>query len=114
MSGTNPSQPAYRYSATVLRVVDGDTVDLRVDCGFRVWLEDRFRLYGINAPELNTMAGQAARQWLMAKLPVGASIIAETFKPKDKYGRWLGILYLDGLNLNQALVDAGQAVPYDA
>lgn len=109
--------PAYRYKATVVRVIDGDTAALRVDCGFRVWLEDSFRFYGINAPELigdSHEAGLAAKQYLESLLPAGTEIIVETFKPKDKYGRWLGILYVgdDPQSINDKMVEAGQAVPY--
>lgn len=109
--------PAYRYAATVIRIVDGDTVDLRVDLGFRDWLEDRFRFYGINAPELigdTHDAGVAAKEYLESLIPVGSSIVVETFKPKDKYGRWLGIIHTDGetASVNDRMVESGNAVSY--
>lgn len=107
--------PEYKYSATVLRVVDGDTLDLRVDCGFRVWMEDRFRLYGINAPEVygeEKEKGLEAKHYLESVLPVGKPVIVETFKPKDKYGRWLGVIYADGDSVNDLMIVAGQAKPY--
>lgn len=107
--------PAYRYAATVLKIVDGDTVDLRVDCGFRLFVEDRFRFYGINAPELaNAPAGPDAKAALAAMIPVGSAIVVETMKPKDKYGRWLGILHTAGeaASVNDRMVASGNAVPY--
>ncbi len=104
----------YQYKATVMRVVDGDTVDLNVDLGFRVTVTDRFRLYGIDAPELKYPtydAGKAAALWLTELLPAGTAVTVETYKPAtDKYGRWLATLHLDGANVNTALVDAGHAI----
>ncbi len=44
----------YEYKAKVTRVVDGDTVDALIDCGFSVFRKERIRLYGINAPESRT------------------------------------------------------------
>ena len=44
----------YEYSAQVLRVVDGDTVDVLIDCGFSTFKKERVRLYGIDAPESRT------------------------------------------------------------
>jgi len=103
----------YHYRATVQRVVDGDTVDLVVDVGFRVTVTDRFRLFGIDTPELRAPtyeAGHAARLWL-ENLIGGRELLVETHKPStDKYGRWLATLFLDDVNVNTALVDAGHAV----
>ncbi len=103
----------YHYRATVQRVVDGDTVDLAVDAGFRITFTDRFRLYGIDTPELRTPtyeAGHAARLWL-DNLIGGRELQVETYKPAtDKYGRWLATLHLAGVNVNTALVDAGHAI----
>ncbi len=104
----------YHYRATVVRVVDGDTVDLTVDLGFRATFTDRFRLYGIDAPEVRYPtydAGQAARLWLTELLPPGTPVVTETHKPPtDKYGRWLATLWLGGHDVNAALVAAGHAV----
>ena len=44
----------YQYHAVVNRVVDGDTVDLRIDLGFKVWVEKRCRLLGVDTPETRT------------------------------------------------------------
>ena len=49
MTSTNDN--LYCYRATVLRVVDGDTIDVMLDLGFSVSLKERIRFYGINAPE---------------------------------------------------------------
>lgn len=105
----------YRYRATVRRIVDGDTLDLDVDMGFRAWrLKERFRLAGINAPESNraasAAAGRAARDWLAETIPVGSVVTIETAKDPDNFGRWIATVWRDDLNINDALVEAGHAV----
>lgn len=93
------------YRATVERVVDGDTLDLVVDVGFRVLRRDRFRLVlgdgtPYDAPESRgpkvTSAGRAAAEWLKTELPAGAAVVVRTFRGADKYGRWLAAIWLDG------------------
>ena len=44
----------YEYKCTVLRIVDGDTIDVMVDLGFETWVKKRVRLYGIDCPETRT------------------------------------------------------------
>ena len=44
----------YEYQAELMRVVDGDTIDARIDLGFNVWVKKRIRMSGINAPESRT------------------------------------------------------------
>lgn len=104
----------YEYSATVERVVDGDTVDLMVDLGFDVWRRDRFRLYGINAAEHNTVSGKAATAFLATLIPTGTVLTISTYKDKlDKYGRMLATLTTaDGKSVNDTMVSTGHAVPY--
>ncbi len=106
-------EPIYTYHAQVQRWVDGDTVDLRVDLGFRMWAETRFRLWGIDTPERGqagwSEAGEAAR--LLA--PVGSFVVAQTYRDGDKYGRWLAkIENQSGDLVNQMLLDGGYAVEY--
>lgn len=106
----------------VLRWVDGDTADLRIssvhDFGFRFrygfTFEDRFRLFGINTPERNRPGWAEATAECVRLAPAGSLVRAETHKDgRDKYGRWLAVLYLpDGTNLNQHLLAAGLAVAY--
>lgn len=89
--------PTYTYNATVTRVVDGDTVDLMVDLGFRVTTKIRTRLLGINAPEVSTPEGCVSRDRLREHLPVGTEVVVSTFKdPTDKYGRWIATLVKKG------------------
>jgi micrococcal nuclease len=88
----------YIYKAELVRVVDGDTVDLIIDLGFDTSRKERFRLYGIDAPELNTLAGKAAKAWLWDALQPLEAIYVQTIQlstkaKRDKYGRFLAVLY---------------------
>lgn len=114
----------YEYRARVAYIHDADTVRLDVDLGFGIWTARQpFRLIGIDAPELGTAEGRAARDWLRALLPVGTEVIAITVKDRgDKYGRYLADLYrrpedaepgMSLLSINEQLINAGHARPYD-
>jgi micrococcal nuclease len=88
----------YIYKAELIRVVDGDTVDLIIDLGFDTLRKERFRLYGVDAPEMNTLAGKEAKAWLWEALqplePIYVQTIQLSTKAKrDKYGRFLAVLY---------------------
>jgi micrococcal nuclease len=88
----------YIYKAELIRVVDGDTVDLVIDLGFDTSRRERFRLYGIDAPEMRTAAGKEAKAWLWEALqPLEAiyvqTIQLETKAKRDKYGRFLAVLH---------------------
>jgi len=111
------SFPLYHYKATVIRVVDGDTVWLRIDRGFREFFETSCRLFGINAPELSTGApGQAAKDWLTERV-TGKTLYIVSAK-LDKYGRPLVTLYepeVDAVwfeaSINRQMLNLGLAVP---
>jgi endonuclease YncB( thermonuclease family) len=77
--------------ATVVHVVDGDTVKLRLDLGWNIYLETNCRIDGIDTPELNTAAGKKARDWARGQLPPGAAVTYVS-RQLDKYGRPLGQL----------------------
>jgi micrococcal nuclease len=88
----------YIYKASLIRVVDGDTVDLIIDLGFDTFRGERFRLYGIDAPEMRTEAGKEAKAWLEDALMPLEAIYVQTLQHKtkakrDKYGRFLAVLY---------------------
>lgn len=108
----------YSYGARLIRIVDGDTVWLEVDLGFRMKAAMDFRLYGIDSPEVvgpSKVAGLTAKAELERLLGLGP-LRVETSKA-DKYGRWLAHLFVklpDGseLDVNQSLIDGGFAVPY--
>lgn len=104
----------YHYRAELERVIDGDTVVLDIDLGLGIWARDqKVRLYGINAPEKRgktKAAGQHAEKALDMLLNM-QPIIVRTIKDRTgKYGRWLGILMVDGANINRIMVEDSFAV----
>lgn len=102
----------YEYRALILRVVDGDTVHADVDLGFDAHQRMTLRLAGINAPEMGTPEGVAAKQWLADALlgaHAGPLTIRTVKDRREKYGRYLATLYVNGVDLNEAMVAAGHA-----
>lgn len=100
--------PDFTYNAVVRRVVDGDTIILDIDLGFETWLHARsIRLLGVLAPEIRgpeRPLGMKVKAELQKILPVGKKIVLESEKDStDKYGRYLGVLYADGQNVNAAV-----------
>ncbi len=107
----------YVYDATVVSVYDGDTIRVDIDLGFNLWLHNEpIRFMGINAPELkgeSRVEGLKSKEWLASKLPPGTKILLRTEKDsREKYGRYLGHIYLNGVNLNEELLKEGLAKPY--
>lgn len=100
----------YNYEAYCTNVVDGDTADLSIDAGFRLTTEQRVRLLGINTPERNQEGYEAAKAYLKGRI-LNKKVIVETYKT-DVFGRYLGILFIDGININQELLDLGLAKVY--
>jgi micrococcal nuclease len=105
----------YEYSAEVLRVVDGDTIHARLDLGIDVHHDLVLRLAYLNAPEVPSIEGLAAKTWLIARLAkVNNMVTVHTVKDKrEKYGRYLASLFDGDRNINVEMMDAGQAFPYD-
>ena len=110
----------YEYRCKVVRIIDGDTVDVDIDLGFGVWLhKERVRLYGIDTPESRTRDleekkyGLAAKDFLTGMLD-DDQIILKTHKDKTgKFGRILGELWYAGKhNINQKMIDEHHAVAY--
>jgi micrococcal nuclease len=110
----------YEYQATLIKVIDGDTLDLLVDQGIRVFNEQRLRLYGVNTPELHDKdpavraKANEAKQYLIDNLPTGKNTIRiVTIKDEgDKYGRLLAKVYVGDRLINQELIDKGLAVAF--
>ena len=116
----------FEYSCTIVKVVDGDTVDVDIDLGFGVWLKkQRIRLYGIDTPESRTRDleekkyGLIAKEFVLAHLPLGSTRPLITVKDKvGKYGRILGKFKaydkdLDAwVNMNQWMIVKHLAVEY--
>ena len=102
-----------RYSAWVLRVIDGDTFIARIDLGLQLQALKTVRLAGVDAPERSTLAGRLAEDFTRRHLLhtfVDLEVGARTF---DKYGRVLATVFQDGKSFNQALLDAGHAVKFE-
>lgn len=110
--------PAYRYRATVHRVVDGDTYELAVDLGFKIGVTLTVRLRGVDCPEMPTRAGRAAKDFVATVLyaPNGAAIplIVETYRDRQTFARWVADVWLaDGRRLADVLLEAGHATVLD-
>ena len=114
----------YEYRCTVVKIVDGDTVDVDIDLGFGIWMrKERIRLLGIDTPESRTRDkeekkyGLAAKKYLTEMLNDEGGIVLKTKKDAEgKFGRVLGELwrttdYADK-SINQYLVDEHHAVQY--
>lgn len=104
---------SFTYRAELVRVIDGDTVVLNVDLGFETWMHNQtIRLYGIDTPEMRgeeKPEGEKAKEWLQERL-YGREIVLQSIQDKKgSFGRWLGILFTDGENVNEELVSAGMA-----
>lgn len=108
----------FTYSVKqVVKVVDGDTVDVVLDLGFNISFMQRIRIKGINSAETRAKdPGEKARglaakdfaeNWFNQE-----GIIVKTYKD-DKYGRMLGEFFREGENFSEVAVSGGYALPYE-
>ncbi len=112
--------PAYVYRCRIERpedVYDGDTVTVVIDLGFNIdFGELTLRLHGIDAPEMRgpeKIEGRKSRDWLRERL-AGREFIVQTIRDrKGKYGRYLAIIWVDGVNVNEEMVQLGLAEKKD-
>jgi len=119
----------YRIKS-VLKVVDGDTIDAAIDLGFDISLTKRIRLAGIDTPESRTKdeyekkLGIESKEWLKKKLEGQTDIIVKTELPDstEKYGRILGHLFIGDKevsavnkkkSVNNQMIEEGYAWEYD-
>ena len=114
----------YEYKVKVVRVIDGDTVDVDIDLGFGIWLrKERVRIMGIDTPESRTRDkvekkfGLASKAKLKELLKNGSILKTQVSKKgedmKGKFGRILGDFILDdGRKVTEVLIDEGHAVAY--
>jgi len=119
----------YRIKS-VLKVVDGDTIDAAIDLGFDISLTKRIRLAGVDTPESRTTdvkekaLGLEVKEWLKKKLEGQTDIIVKTELPDstEKYGRILGHLFIGDKevsavnkkkSVNNQMIDEGYAWKYD-
>jgi micrococcal nuclease len=114
----------YEYRVKkVTKVLDGDTIDVDLDLGFSISYSGRVRLSGIDTPESRTRdlaekkLGLEAKEYMKSLLDNAKLVVIKTEKPNssEKYGRILGQVFIDGLNIsvNQMLIDNGYAWEYD-
>ena len=114
----------YEYKCKIVKIVDGDTVDVDLDLGFGVWLKDeRVRIMGIDTPESRTsdkiekIFGLAAKDRLNSLLGGEAILLSQVTKGgenmKGKFGRILGnFKTIDGKDVADVLMEEGHAVAY--
>lgn len=110
------------YVREVLKVVDGDTIDIVIDLGFDIMFKSRVRVAGIDAPESRTrdeaekVLGLEAKEFLKNRIESAKSVVIKTEKLNStgKYGRVLGWIYLDDeeISVNQEMIDKGYAWSY--
>jgi len=112
--------PAYEYEAKVIDVYDGDTITCDVDLGFHITARIKFRLFGIDTPELRgeeREEGLRVRDIVRERI-LNKQVLLKSHKGKTgKYGRWLAEVIFnddDGMktNLNLLLVAERNAVSY--
>ena len=116
---SNKPEP-FSYNATVVKIIDGDTVDALVDVGFSIMTKKRIRFRGINTPESRTrdkeekIRGLAAKDRVVELLSENDNKFVLKSHGVGKYGRCLGELFVDGHeeSINQVLVNEGHAVEY--
>ena len=120
----------YEYKALVERVVDGDTIDVIIDLGFKTWKKVRVRMEGINTPESRTRdleekkRGLAAKDRLVEILELNNNKCILQVSGVGKFGRAIASVYVDTLspasekssmttiNVNKQLIEEGHAVEY--
>lgn len=106
----------------VLKVVDGDTIDVDIDLGFNISYTQRVRLAGIDTPESRTKdarekaLGLEVKDKVKKSIDAAKTVVVKTELPdsSEKYGRILGWVYLDGdtRSLNEQLIEEGYAWGY--
>jgi micrococcal nuclease len=109
----------YTYRCKIVRVVDGDTVDINIDLGFGVWLHnERIRIVGIDTPECRTrdliekQFGFAAKEYAKILLPVDSEQILLSKKFAGKFGRILGDFAIDETSFAEMMLENHYAAPY--
>jgi micrococcal nuclease len=112
----------YEYKAELIRVIDGDTLELNIDLGFGIKFKERVRLAGINTPEIFSVKKESDeyKKGMEAKIFVenmlrSKDIVIQTEKDKKgKYGRYIATIIVGGdINLNERLVTENLAEKVD-
>ena len=118
----------YNFRVTeIVKVLDGDTIDVIIDLGFDLYKKERVRIAGVDTPEKRTRdleekaLGQDATDWLKEQLDGAISgeddlvIRTELVGGMGKYGRLLGWLYIgdETVSINEKMIEEGYAWEYD-
>jgi micrococcal nuclease len=114
----DPTDFSYRVNK-VTKVVDGDTIDVVIDLGFDIMYKSRVRLFGIDTPESRTRDktekkyGLLSKKFLQDNLKKG-KIVIKTHKDSEtgKFGRILGEIFVNNININKLMCTKGHAVEY--
>lgn len=111
-------KPAYSYKVKeIIKVLDGDTVDLLIDLGFHVFVKKRVRLYGINAPETRTRDLKEKKLGLASKEKLKSLLSAKELILEShglgKYGRVIGTIHHEDIDINRTMVLEGFASAYE-
>lgn len=100
----------YQYSATVYNVVDGDTIDVVVDLGFKITTKQRLRLNDIDTPEKGQPGFNEAKEWLTKQI-LNQQVIIRTAKV-SKFGYYLADISLGSISINESLLRLNLARSY--
>ena len=115
----DPTDFSYRINK-VTKIVDGDTIDVLLDMGFDIKYSSRVRLFGIDTPESRTrnkeekVRGLISKEYLKNAIKKAKKLTIKTHKGSEtgKFGRILGEIFADGVNLNLKMCEEGYAVQY--
>ena len=105
----------YEYDAVCIKVIDGDTIDAFIDLGFNLWAKKRIRLFGVDTPETRTKNLEEKQKGIAAKGFLKLTLEKNNFEfillshGVGKYGRCLGELFIDDININKLLIKEGHA-----
>ncbi len=99
----------YDYRCDLIRIIDGDTVELDIDLGFHAHMRATIRMLGFDAPEMATTAGKDAKSFLDSLLKAGPLTIRTTPDRRgddktDGFRRYLGDLYANGKSVNAVMI----------
>ena len=101
----------FTYTAIVYNVVDGDTIDVNIDLGFKIYTKQRIRLNRIDTPERGNAGFKEATDRLK-ELILDKEITLITTKI-SKWGYYLGDIYINDQNINQIMLNEGLAKSYN-